>query len=493
MQEHVSSPDVKSEPNSEVSSHVKQLATGGINTLFDKTHEEMVSDTKSVEGLSMECPKEEVCESEKSEKGPVNIAQSQNLNIGKTKDIQDQKRQVLIKKGGFHWSAVDLSLNFKSVKLEWLLGTIRKNVLVNIYQMSKKTYSPVTLSVKNGTSTSMLYGFARACKSSALPVLILGSVVSAVLSSSSVPDSLLFQINSIKYFIRESTGELSSYTYSSETHLVKLASKKRGNAGEMVGIGENIEIYKMRDAVYQSHSEKDKAGKARSCLSSSGLTTQTNEGCTCTEVGNLTCQQHSEPTCSSKRTGTRNTPTHFPSEDSSSRALDNDSMYASLGCQDITMDNIHHQEDPILENSKLPCDTKKSHSDLRYLLTKDLSHEKKPMLDMNKKRLTTLSNEDDCQAIVAKSSQGRKKSKLKAVEDPTIVNNEMRHLKAEKYGELIVPKVECESEEDIDVLGDIDSSQTILTDLWLQLEKETTEGKGTAVNCRSISSFIYFL
>ncbi|XP_071542195.1 uncharacterized protein [Panulirus ornatus] len=217
---------------------------------------------------------------------------------------------VPIKKGGYHWSAVDLSLNFKSVKLEWLLGTIRKNVLMNIYRMSLKTQSPVTLSVKNGSSTSMLYGLARRGYvyrdgDHPLPVLILGSVVSAVMSSSTTPDAMLFQVNAIKYFIRESTGELSSYTYDmTGDFLVKLASKKRGDGGEMIGIGEKVPIQKMREISYtaENSSHRTSSGKTdtgsaneKCCPPALKSKMQDGNGCSCTVAGDFICLGHSAP------------------------------------------------------------------------------------------------------------------------------------------------------------------------------------------------------
>ncbi|KAK3871797.1 hypothetical protein Pcinc_023084 [Petrolisthes cinctipes] len=222
--------------------------------------------------------------------------------------VKETKPKVSpIKKVGYHWSAVDLSLNFKSVKLEWLLGTIRKNVLVNIYKMSQKTFSPVTLSVKNGMCTSMLYGLARSGgdqqnEPTSPPVLILGSVVSAVMSSSSTPDTVLFQLNSIKYFIRESTGELSSYTYdASGEYLIKVASKKRGDGGEMVGIGEKVPVQKMREQgeslkvsqqpQAEAKTNNDSGGKQKSALDSQSG--QDDGGCSCTTAGDFMCMGHS--------------------------------------------------------------------------------------------------------------------------------------------------------------------------------------------------------
>lgn len=219
-------------------------------------------------------------------------------------------KRVPIKKGGYHWSAVDLSLNFKSVKLEWLLGTIRKNVLMNIYRMSLKTNSPVTLSVKNGSSTSMLYGLARRGYvykdgDHPLPILILGSVISAVRSSSTTSDAMLFQVNAIKYFIRESTGELSSYTYDTTgDFLVKLASKKRGDGGEMIGIGEKVPIQKMREVSFTADnsschtlSGKTDSGSVdeKSCSPTLKSKVQDCSGCSCTVAGDFMCMGHSTP------------------------------------------------------------------------------------------------------------------------------------------------------------------------------------------------------
>uniref|UniRef100_A0A0P4WFS5 HTH psq-type domain-containing protein n=1 Tax=Scylla olivacea TaxID=85551 RepID=A0A0P4WFS5_SCYOL len=467
MQKNSSLAEDESESNSEVPSPVKQSNPCGLNSLFIKTHEELVADSKSGERSLLLEPANE-CESGKEgEKGSTKVHR-QDSSIGKAKDMQDQKKQVLIKKSGFHWSAVDLSLNFKSVKLEWLLGTIRKNVLMNIYHMSKKTLSPVTLSVKNGTSISMLYGFARARKTSTLPILILGSVVSAVLSSSSVPDSMLFQINSIKYFIRENTGELSSYTYSSETHLVKLASKKRGNTGEMVGIGEKVEIDKMRDPEYQE------GGKAYDSLSFPGHTAQMKKDCTCSE--GLVCQEHSASASTSKQT-VESTPSQYHSEDGSIRiSFENESGHASLGFQGNPVTNIQPQEDLVQPSSA----AEKPQSELRHLLTKPRGqpHMKKPTVNKNIEGLSSCSKGDDQPIAVKLISDGNVKLKVRG-ESSSSVSTVGHNLSGmEHIEEIIVPKLEHESEDeviDVEMLGDPDCTNSILNNLRQQLEDETVE------------------
>ncbi|XP_045591735.2 uncharacterized protein [Procambarus clarkii] len=290
-----------------------------LNALLQSTHKELlktkddcsvISPDKTLD--SKEVPnKEEALSVGKHSKdhSKVSVPNASSVVATEQKTIDEIEevgsKQVQIKKGGYHWSAVDLSLNFKSVKLEWLLGTIRKNVLMNIYRMSLKTHSPVTLSVKNGTSTSMLYGLARGGYAKKegdpqLPILILGSVVSAVMSSSSTPDAVLFQVNAIKYFIRENTGELSSYTYDvSGDFLVKLASKKRGHGGEMIGIGEKVPIQKMRElsnVVDNSCNEtrKTDTGNAEEkCTLPIKSKVQDCNTCSCTAAGDFLCMGHS--------------------------------------------------------------------------------------------------------------------------------------------------------------------------------------------------------
>ncbi|XP_063848225.1 uncharacterized protein LOC135093183 isoform X3 [Scylla paramamosain] len=467
MQKNSSLAEDESESNSEVPSPVKQSSTCGLNSLFIKTHEDLVADSKSGERSLLLEPANE-CESGKEGEKESTKVQRQDSSTGKAKDMQDQKKQVLIKKSGFHWSAVDLSLNFKSVKLEWLLGTIRKNVLMNIYHMSKKTLSPVTLSVKNGTSISMLYGFARARKTSTLPILILGSVVSAVLSSSSVPDSMLFQINSIKYFIRENTGELSSYTYSSETHLVKLASKKRGNTGEMVGIGEKVEIDKMRDPEYQE------AGKAYDSLNFPGHTAQMKKDCTCSE--GLVCQEHCVSASTSKQT-VESTPSQYHSEDGSFRmSFENESGHASLGFQGSPVTNIQPQEDLV----QPPSATEKPQSELRHLLTKPRAqpHMKKPMVNKNIEGLSSYSKGDDEPNAVKLIPDGNVKLKVRGESSSSMSTVGLNLSSMEHIEEIIVPKLEHESEDeviDVEMLGDPDCTNSILNNLRQQLEHETVE------------------
>ncbi|KAK8738626.1 hypothetical protein OTU49_003979 [Cherax quadricarinatus] len=292
-----------------------------LNALLQSTHKELlrneedgcvVSSSKSLNSEEM-LNEEKMCENKHNkDHGEASAAFENPVETREEKgndDIEEVEcKQVPIKKGGHHWSAVDLSLNFKSVKLEWLLGTIRKNVLMNIYRMSLKTLSPVTLSVKNGTSTSMLYGLARRGvqkdRDHLMPILILGSVVSAIMSSSTTPDATLFQANAIKYFIRENTGELSSYTYdASGDFLVKLASKKRGDGGEMIGIGEKVPIQKLRElssvenSFHQTLTNKTDTGKAeeKSCTQPLKSKVQDCTVCSCTVAGDFICMGHSTP------------------------------------------------------------------------------------------------------------------------------------------------------------------------------------------------------
>ncbi|XP_068209564.1 uncharacterized protein [Palaemon carinicauda] len=256
----------------------------------------MSTDNPIIEYETIRSPvKKDKCEEDFKKSPIVKEGKKSDENDG-TDDIQEVKvSPPQIKKGGHHWSAVDLSLSFKSVKLEWLLGTIRQNVLVNIYRMSLKTQSPVTLSVKNGTSMSTLYGLARKyyfdpLEQKCLPILILGSVMSAVLSSTSTEDSMLFKANAIKYFIRESTGELASYTYdSSGTRLIKLASKKRAATGEMIGIGETISLHSVRDAKYLGNSRTPDKKKSKIKISQ-------GSDCSCITAGNFICLGHNTAT-----------------------------------------------------------------------------------------------------------------------------------------------------------------------------------------------------
>ncbi|XP_047495897.1 uncharacterized protein LOC125043703 [Penaeus chinensis] len=262
-------------------------------------------------------PKKEVAHDNKDKSLSLKCSSkthSPQAYLKNTSEVQElESRPVPIKKMGYHWSAVDLSLSFKSVKLEWLLGTIRKNVLVNIFRMSQKTQSPVTLSVKNGSSTSMLYGLARTGLSDnkqPLPILILGSIISAVLSSASTTDNMLFHGNAVKYFIREATGELSSYTYDATgEYLVKLASKKRGHCGEMIGIGEKVLLQKMRESNYvsenlliQSPEKGNHPKKSQESSKKGNTTTQDSAGCSCTASGDFICLGHSTPEMESKST-----------------------------------------------------------------------------------------------------------------------------------------------------------------------------------------------
>ncbi|XP_066948904.1 microtubule-associated protein futsch-like isoform X4 [Macrobrachium rosenbergii] len=276
-----SSSDVSVQEKAIEKSKASEPSTSGIST-----------DNPIIEYETIRSPEKRVkCDEDLKKSPAIKEAKKDTVSEG-TDDIQELKvTPPQIKKGGHHWSAVDLSLSFKSVKLEWLLGTIRQNVLVNIYRLSLKTQSPVTLSVKNGTSMSTLYGLARKSyfdpvEQKCLPVLILGSVMSAVISSASTDDSMLFKANAIKYFIRESTGELASYTYdSSGKSLIKLASKKRAATGEMIGIGETISLHSVRDTKYLGSSQTP----VKNNDSSKG---SQGSDCSCITAGNFICLGH---------------------------------------------------------------------------------------------------------------------------------------------------------------------------------------------------------
>ncbi|XP_042876364.1 uncharacterized protein LOC122256006 isoform X3 [Penaeus japonicus] len=295
------------------SSDVNQMKKDISDDIHNRDISDLAQDRKDI---SDPVPKKEILQDNKEKSLSIksNTKSNNDQANPKNADIQELgSRPVPIKKMGYHWSAVDLSLSFKSVKLEWLLGTIRKNVLVNIFRMSQKTQSPVTLSVKNGSSTSMLYGLARTGLSEnkqPLPILILGSIISAVLSSASTTDSMLFHGNAVKYFIREATGELSSYTYDATgEYLVKLASKKRGHGGEMIGIGEKVLLQKMRESTYtsenllnQSPEKGNQTKKVQENPKKENDTSQESAGCSCTAAGDFICLGHSTPDMESKPT-----------------------------------------------------------------------------------------------------------------------------------------------------------------------------------------------
>ncbi|XP_064122138.1 uncharacterized protein LOC135226467 isoform X2 [Macrobrachium nipponense] len=276
-----SSSDVSVREKATEKNKAAEPSTSGVST-----------DNPIIEYETIRSPEKRVkCDEDLKKSPTIKETKKDTVNEG-SDDIQELKvTPPQIKKGGHHWSAVDLSLSFKSVKLEWLLGTIRQNVLVNIYRLSLKTQSPVTLSVKNGTSMSTLYGLARKSyfdpvEQKCLPVLILGSVMSAVTSSASTDDSMLFKANAIKYFIRENTGELASYTYdNSGKSLIKLASKKRAATGEMIGIGETISLHSVRDAKYSGSSQTPVKNNDSSKVSQSS-------DCSCITAGNFICLGH---------------------------------------------------------------------------------------------------------------------------------------------------------------------------------------------------------
>ena len=204
--------------------------------------------------------------------------------------LDEVKSAKSLKKNGYHWTAVDLSITFQSVKLEWLLGTIRKNILWNIYTMSKKSSYPVTLSVKNGASNSILYGLARTYEKDNVShkVLVLGSLLCAVTSSTNISDDELFLNNSIKYLIREETGELSSFSYDPMgTCMIKLASKNKNDQD----IGKKFSIKKMRDENVLVTVDSKEINSTPSNVTAEPVASQS--GCNCSLSGDFICYGHS--------------------------------------------------------------------------------------------------------------------------------------------------------------------------------------------------------
>ncbi|XP_076036752.1 uncharacterized protein LOC143022424 isoform X3 [Oratosquilla oratoria] len=272
---------------------------------------------KKIEGDETD-PSVKVCDKEpRTNKDEKSDAETRKEEAGHSADVSDtsvsetkaeeQVPGVPIKKAGHYWSSVDLALNFKSVKLDWLVGTIKKNVLMNIFRMSEKAKTYVNLSVKNGEATTVLYGLARHCvvsESSAIPVLILGSAMNAVMGSTRTTDKDLFVGNSVKYFIREQTGELSSYSYDvSGQYLICIASKKKGEAGRLIGVGQKIPVSKVRGELIPltaltatmninlPHKERKEKVETKKNEEKDNMQ-KSSQGCDCLRKGNFICHGH---------------------------------------------------------------------------------------------------------------------------------------------------------------------------------------------------------
>lgn len=157
---------------------------------------------------------------------------------------------LIVKRYGY-CTAVDLSINFKSIKLLWLKGTIQKYALLNIFRMSRKNDAPITFTAKNNnvwSSFVALYRFYQDSGGQFYPVLILGKNLQSVLAMARLNARSLFMSNPIKYFIKDE-AKLSSYTYDFKgLHLVKIEGRvKDGTSNFHFTNGKKVPVETVRE------------------------------------------------------------------------------------------------------------------------------------------------------------------------------------------------------------------------------------------------------
>ncbi|RXG68509.1 hypothetical protein Avbf_03739 [Armadillidium vulgare] len=161
---------------------------------------------------------------------------------------------ITIKRRSENCSAVDLSVQFKSIKLHWLSGTIRKSVLLSIFKMSRKINAPVSLSAKNDSAHQSsflgMHNFCEGDNGQIFPVLVLGNGLKSVLATSQLSFRELFRSNTLKYLINEKSGEISSYTYDAKgVNLIRIASKKKESGVQIHKLGEKIPVENLRETL----------------------------------------------------------------------------------------------------------------------------------------------------------------------------------------------------------------------------------------------------
>ncbi|XP_042215218.1 uncharacterized protein LOC121861493 isoform X2 [Homarus americanus] len=476
-----------------------------LNALLQSTHKELLKDgdgssvarsSKTLDPKEVPCKEEEKLSEVKSDQvssaspaiNETFVADSEQKSSEEVEEVGS--KQVPIKRGGYHWSAVDLSLNFKSVKLEWLLGTIRKNVLMNIYQMSLQTSSPVTLSVKNGTSTSMLYGLAR--RDLLLPILILGSVVSAVMSSSSTPNANLFKVNAIKYFIREKTGELSSYTYDiSGDFLVKLASKKRGDGGEMIGIGEKVPIQKMREPIC---SVKDSSANTQSGETNEGSTDKKSalackskvHDCSCAVVGDFICMGHSAPQWKKNDSMVSSANNECVSSRPKSSSDQSCTILQKAAPSSISSGGVSPRELPLTKGSNIKSSPEaglqlQGCSTMPGSVIDDSCHEKDSQGEILSTDLSSV-GKDEGKCVSDSESEYVCKADALSDQDKQKNTPNILGIRGLDFQEdTLICSAEDENE-DIDILGDFDMDSSMSSLLKKQLIYETAPGPKTKGN-----------
>ena len=126
------------------------------------------------------------------------------------------------------WTAVDLFVNFHSVKLSWMFGTIVKNIINNVHKISATSNDAVTFNVTNTSgSTTSLFGIAWKLDSSA-SILILSNVRDILKIVKELPLTDLFLNKNLSYIIKDKNNQLARFRYNSHKYLTKIGSKKGG-------------------------------------------------------------------------------------------------------------------------------------------------------------------------------------------------------------------------------------------------------------------------
>ena len=211
----------------------------------------------------------------------VGPEQSSGININLANSRKEEQKS---------WTCVDLSLDFKSVKLSWLAGTIKKSILTNIQEVSLKNKDVVTFSVNNSTvRDAPLFGFART--KSVLgdaSLLLLGSSVEDIKIASELAFEKLFIHSGVKYYMKDASGDVASFVYHSHEYFLKVASKKK-NSSTVSGLKQKCLVKDFRVkavAMKAAAAPKQKENPAKEDVAK-------ESPCSCIKAGDFMCFGHS--------------------------------------------------------------------------------------------------------------------------------------------------------------------------------------------------------
>ena len=190
-------------------------------------------------------------------------------SANKAQNKSPEIKQVDFNNSNFY-TTIDLSIRFNSVKIYWLKGAIKKDVLMNIYDQSMKFNSVVSLFGKNKTDKVTFYGKAKICEledKTEIRTVILSANTDVLNNAIKLSTKELFRSNLCRYIVKDKET-ISSYSYDVKgNYLIKMATRTpNSKQTKNYCPGIKIPIKNLREIIYFSKEERNTTASVEEIL-----------------------------------------------------------------------------------------------------------------------------------------------------------------------------------------------------------------------------------